>query len=329
MILSPPPTLENEQIALWESISTKLVTLDDRVWEGRASGPSISNWLLNFDGRTGASVEVERLHALYLLSQYMYYGQREIRILLKAMYRELFLLPLVQQLRDEGVAQSDFSSRLTEELQRTRFLGVGNPSESGVHLLYFFRQENGLSKLSFLDAAQLYLTATGPAGRFRTPRYPEVKRYVFLDDLCGSGETAYIYSRDLLPDLLDADPDVEVHYFSLFASSDGLRRVREQTIFGSHCGAVHELDNTYKWSDRQSRYLAALPSGISPSLLVALAYTYGKKIWDDYPLGFDDGELLLGFSHNTPDNTLPIIWGEEDNGSGDKWCPIFKRYPKA
>jgi len=329
MILSPPATLENEQIALWESISTKLVTLDDRVWEGRASGPGISDWLSNFDGRTGASTEVERLHALYLLSQYMYYGQREIRILLKAMYRELFLLPLVQQLHDEGVKQVDFSSRLTDELQRTRFLGVGNPSESGVHLLYFFRQENGLAKSNFLDAAQLYSTATGPVGRYRTPRHPLVKRYIFLDDLCGSGETAYRYSTDLLPDLLDTDPSVEVHYFALFASSDGLRRVREHTVFGARCGAVHELDNTYKWSDLQSRYLAALPEGISPSLLVSLAYTYGRRIWDDYPLGFDDGELLLGFSHNTPDNTLPIIWGEEDNGSGEKWCPIFKRYPKV
>lgn len=329
MTLSPPATLNNQQMALWETISTKLVTLDDRVWEGRASGPSIENWLNNFTGRTGADVELERLHALYLLSQFMYYGQKEIRILLQAMYRELFLLPLVQQIKDEGVRSVDFSDRLAHELQRTRFLGVGNPSESGVHLLYFFRQENGLSKSNFLDAAQIYRQDTEAHGRARVPRYPEVKRYIFLDDLCGSGETAWRYSQDLLPDLLLAAPSTEVHYLALFASSEGLKRVRENTTFGHRCGAVHELDNTYKWSHRQSRYLASLPSEIYRSLLISIAFKYGEEIWREYPLGFDHGELLLGFSHNTPDNTLPIIWGEEANGSDATWCPIFKRYPKV
>ena len=42
-------------------------------------------------------------------------------------------------------------------------------------------------------------------------------------------------------------------------------------------------------------------------------------------LGFKDCQLLLGFNHNTPDNTLPIFWYDEKNYN---WYPIFKRYKK-
>ena len=154
-MLSAPANLENSQMAAWDALTTRLVTLDERVWEGKASGPTVANWLSNFTGQTGATAEVERLHALYLLSQFMYFGSKEIRVLLRAMYRELFLLPLAQKVRAETGNVAEFCDRMAQEKQGTRFLGVGNPSESGVHLLYYFRQENGLSKSSFLDSAQI------------------------------------------------------------------------------------------------------------------------------------------------------------------------------
>ena len=44
-----------------------------------------------------------------------------------------------------------------------------------------------------------------------------------------------------------------------------------------------------------------------------------------HQLGYGDGQLLLGLFHNTPDNTLPIFWFNEE---GKEWYPIFKRYNK-
>jgi hypothetical protein len=197
-----------------------------------------------------------------------------------------------------------------------------------VHLLYYFRQENLLSKKSFLDSAQIYRNVVDEKGRRRAVRHAEVKRYIFLDDMCGSGETAERYSSDLLPELIAEKPDVELHYFSLFATSDGLDRIRTKTAFGPRCGAVYELDASYKWSAPSSRYLSGLPKGISSDLLGKLAAIYGEKIWPGHALGYMDSQLLLGFAHNTPDNTLPVIWGEQNNGSSVPWYPIFRRYPK-
>jgi len=156
-MLLPPPNLENHQMQAWDALATRLVTLNERVWEGRTSGPAVRNWLDNFNGRTGTSPEVEQLHALYILSQFMYFGSKEIRVLLRALYRELFLLPLAQRVRAETANVAEFCARMQVERELTRFLGVGNPSESGVHMLYYFRQENGLSKFAFLDSAQIYM----------------------------------------------------------------------------------------------------------------------------------------------------------------------------
>jgi hypothetical protein len=328
-MLKAPSTLQNAQMKLWDALTTRLVTLDERVWEGKASGPAVSSWLGNFNGLTGATADLERLHALYILSQFMYFGAQEIRVLLRALYRELFLLPLSQRVRAETKGAAEFCVRMEEERAATRFLGVGNPSESGVHLLYYFRQENGLSKGAFLDSAQIYDLAEVHGQRKRIPRHPQVKRYIFLDDICGSGETAVRYSDNLLPELLAEQPDVEVWYFSLFATSDGLSRVARETVFGARCGAVYELDETYKWTGLRSRYLSALPDGLHRSLLTALPFSYGSMLIPGHPLGYQESELLLGFSHNTPDNTLPIIWFEQEHGTPETWYPIFKRYPKV
>ena len=37
-------------------------------------------------------------------------------------------------------------------------------------------------------------------------------------------------------------------------------------------------------------------------------------------------KLLIGFAHNIPNNTLPIIWGE--GTSAAPWHALFRRYEK-
>jgi hypothetical protein len=328
-MLKAPAILSDQEIALWEALATRLLTLNDRIWERSINGESVDNWLGNFSGLTGRSKEVEQLHGLYLLSQFMYFGIREILVLLRSMYRDLFLLPLAADVKSRTATQEEFERQLTEELNATKFLGVGNPSESGVHLLYYFRQENLLAKESFIDSARLYRTETTPGGRRRVPRDPNIKRYIFLDDLCGSGQTAVDYSQDFLPDLLSAAPNVEVQYLSLFGTCDGINRVREETVFGTKSAAVYELDESYKWTGATSRYLFELPAGIDKNALVEVARVYGSQLLPYYPLGYQDSELLIGFAHNTPDNTLPIIWMEQLHGCTSEWYPIFKRYPKV
>ena len=314
----------------WAALRERITVLSERAWESRNTWPAVLAWLRNFDGRTGIEPETEQLHALFLLSQFLYVGATETRVLLRAVFRDLFMVPLIQEVRGSLGGSRDLKAveaGVRAALARTRFLGVGNPSESGVHLLYFFRQENALSKDLFLDPAAMFSSVAAADGTMsRTIADPSIDRYVFVDDVCGSGETAVRYSHNLLAELTAHVPNVKLHYLSMFATCVGMDRVRSFTQFGANGAAVFELDATYHCLSNRSRILHDRPPHIEPRILADVALTYGAQLCPGSPGGFDDNQLLLGFHHNTPDNTLPIIWAEGSHVL--PWTPAFKRYPK-
>ncbi|WP_418134725.1 hypothetical protein [Acidovorax carolinensis] len=317
-----------------EKLVERIMVLNDRLWEGRVPRAKIDEWLGNFTGKV-TDIETERLHALFWLSQFMYFGGREIRVLLKSLYRDLFFCPMIQEVRASlpaNASEQELMAAINAEVASTRFFGVGNPSESGVHLLYYFRQENGLSKDNFMDAVQIFNreNTNGQPGA-RTLRNPNIKRYIFLDDICGSGDTAVSYSKEVIYDLLQLNPDAKVAYHSLFATVDGLDNIRSETLFKENCSAVYELDASYRCASVGSRYFktADYPA-IDPVMACRIAKEYGEILGyaSAHACGYNDSQMLMGFHHNTPDNTLPIMWHDHMSHQGNAWNPIFKRYPK-
>lgn len=305
---------------VYEDLKQKIKSLNETVWEKRAAWPDVQDWLKNFaeDPSAGPS---ERLHALHLLAQFMYFGSQEMRELLKALYRDHFKYPLVERIRKENGDTKDVAfvrTRFDQLLETTRFLGVGNPSESGTHLLYYFRQENVLPKKLFIHTHQIFSRES--SSRVLTVRNAAIERYVFIDDLCGSGKQARDYSTDILEDLKRLNPRAWVGYFVLFGTSEGLADVRGRTRF-DEVRCVFELDATFKCFGADSRYFTA-GDGFDKDFARNTSARHGAKLFPAHPLGYRDSQLLIGFHHNVPDNTLPIIWGDTE------WRPIFRRYPK-
>ena len=311
-----------------ELLMKRILVLSDYAWEHRIDRPAVDSWLKNFNGRSGLPPDVEKLHALYFLSQFLYFGVREIRVLLQALFRDLFLIPLIQEIRLKNGNTRDpmiVARELQLTMSRTRFMGVGNPSESGVHLLYYFRQENQLGKNSFMDTAQIFTGSGSP----RAITDPTIERYIFLDDVCGSGETVSIYSKSFLEELKATKPDVQIAYHCIFATEAGLKNVRDKTIFGQNAKAIFELDGSYRCLTADSRYFKIRPKPIEIAHLQKIALSYGQLVAPGHAGGFGDGQLLLGFSHNIPDNTLPIIWRDSANGSPIPWTAAIRRYMKV
>jgi len=312
---------------LVRSLMAKIKTLNETLWEQRAREPNVNEWLDNF-AISDTNPPDERVHALFLLSNFMYFGSIQIRELLKALYRDLYRYPIMEGIRranhdtlDSAVIGPSFEA----ERRATRFLGAGNPSESGCHLLYYFRQENALSKDLFIHTHEIF-TRVGGLGALQL-RYPNVTRYIFIDDFCGSGEQGVSYLRDLVEDIRRLKPKVFIGYYVLFATTSGISRIRNETAVNA-ATAIYELDSTFKCFSVESRYFQApVPTGIDRVFCRQMCDRYGRTMVDaPHVLGFEDSELLVGFHHNTPDNTLPIIWF--DGAAGPPWKPIFRRYPK-
>jgi hypothetical protein len=310
-----------------DQFQEKIKALNDIVWEKRLTTLLIRDWLAQFQENVDLERD-EQLHAFYLLSHFVFFGQSEIRELLKSIYRDLFRSPIIYEIRkanSDTVDRAFLDREFGKCLYRTRFIGVGNPSESGAHLLYYFRQENALPKTLFINAHEIFKREQGPSGSILTLRDPTLEYYVFLDDLCGSGNQASDYSKDLVAPLKNENPKAKVFYFVLFGMSNGLTAVRNLNCFDK-VAAVYELDMSFKTLESDSRLFNPEESPFIRERIKSTCEKYGKKLWNLHPLGFKDGQLLLGFNHNTPDNTLPIFWSEgEPVGS---WLPIFKRYDK-
>lgn len=268
-------------------------------WENVISPQGIDKWLANFDGKYFSSVENEQKLALWMLAHFTYYSDNDVRVLCKC----LFNLILHQKLI-ENVNIKSFDDVLDELLTDSVFVGLGNASESGRNILYYFRQENKLSKDCFEINKRKY------------------KNLIFIDDMTMSGTQAceYAESRNI---------EAENIYAGFLIASDEAKRKIARSSLGIKPIATMILDNrdkafshnSFVFSDTQVHDISAQAKEFCKmygSIAVA-----DEGYMANHPLGFKDGQYLIGFEYNTPDNTLPIFWGGS-NG----WQPIFRRYGK-
>nr|VFK40446.1 MAG: hypothetical protein BECKTC1821E_GA0114239_100745 [Candidatus Kentron sp. TC] len=327
MLMQPPP------IPLRDRLLAKIKTLNESIWEDRMHQSILWDWLSNFGSSEDPKTD-EQLHALHLLSQFTYFAAAELRELLRTLYRDLYKYHVVAALRRKNHDTTD-ATKLDDlfghELKVTRFLGIGNPSESGTHLLYYYRQENELPKSLFINPHEIFVFGTD--GAMRNLRFPNVSRYVFIDDFAGSGNQAIAYSNDILVPLKELKSDVILEYHVPVATAAAVNEIEKKTKF-DEVRAIFRLDDSFKCFSDQSRYFDGGKKDnpeIDRNFCCEMVESYGEMIHPSHPLGYDDGQLLLGFHHNTPDNTLPIIWCDafrEPSGKSNQWHPVFRRYHK-
>lgn len=323
-----------DTIPLYDKLLKKIYAYYQTIWKEKWKEGIEQNWLANFKNTDEDELAKEQVNMLYLLSKFMYFGNDELRQLLVSLYRDLFKYPIVASIRSSNGDTTDLSfieKAYNEELNKSRFLGVGNPSESGVHMLYFFRQECNLSKEYFINTSDVFstskVTETLPDGTKRTYLRSElsakdIKRYIFIDDFCGSGSQASGYLKTIVENIKFEDPHVEVNYLMIFGTEHGIKAVRDLGIFNT-VDAVFTIDETFKAFSANSRYFKVIPDVIiEKSFSETTAVKYGTTLFGS-PLGYGDCQLLIGFHHNTPDNSLPIFWSNRNS-----WKPIFKRYNK-
>jgi len=308
----------------------KLKILNETIWDRKTSKIKIDGWLENFDN------EKEKTSALYLLTQFIYFDSHSVKSLLISAYRDLYKYKQIEKIRKENDNTLDtqfINETFDIVLSKTRFVILGNPSESSAHLMYIFRTENKINTELFISEADI--------GRY----IEDVDHFVFIDDLCGSGSQAIDYSSILIPLINEHFPDATTSYFPLIATTEGKKNVRDYASF-DNVDSILELDKSYKCFEVNSRIFITVDNGIEVNFIREFCEKHGVKLMksllenqnpnveeasllrnaENSQLGFDNGQLLIGFNHNTPDNTLPIFWFNEIFYN---WSPIFKRHHKV
>ena len=305
-------------------IIQKLKTLSVVAWDGKCDYRLVTNWLQQFNGDSGVTKDIERLQMLYLLSNFLYFGPREIQELLRSLYRDLFKYRLVESIRlshNDTTDTSIIHPLYLKALRATRFLGFGGPSASATHLLYDFRHQNGLPDRLFISPGDIF-SDQPPNGLLD----PSVRCYVFIDDFAGSGNQALRRGTEIVTRIRSEAPDVCAYYFLLFATTRALQTIETSGLF-DQVDTVFELGDDFRVFSTNSLLYSAPASGISQSDTMIVADHYGRRLLPSHPLGYENGQLIVGFEHNVPNNTLPIFW---HSGATDRpWVAPFPRHPRV
>ena len=277
------------------------------VWESDLIGKDIENWLSNFRGET-CDLKYERLLALWLLSHFTFYNKNEVLHLCKVIYRDL-IHKIVEGVDTTRIKAEDV---VKEFFSKSNIISSETTSGSGGFIAYFFRHENNLPMTLFNFSLENISDDT--------------ENIIIIDDATLSEGTAgQMFS--FWKKAKEKYPTKKYYLLTLMASELSFKYLKKH--FNIEVITAIRLDNRDKCFNEESDVFSSFDDPIIKKELITLtkkfAEIYGKRINipNLHPLGYQDGQFTFGFFYNTPDNTLPIFWGQI-NG----WIPILRRYHK-
>ena len=251
----------------------------------------ITQWLNNFTGEVYSVADEQRL-ALWLLCNFTFYNEDEINHLCYVLFQKL--------IHDLAVHYDINSSHeLNHIIDRISFSAMGNASESGGLVLYYFRQQSHLGIKKFFYPSTLPKENDGIV--------------VVIDDVTLSGGSA----TSFLKNNLEAMHFDRAYYLTLFASQLAIKKMEDMGIVPIQSTILGERERCFS---EDSLIFTGFPE--LREITKKMVKSYGKKLYPQYPLGYKDGQYCFGMHYNTPNNTLPIFWSYND------WTPIFPRKEK-
>jgi len=296
--------MEKRDIPQQETLMNTCHKLISVAWNigNRIHQNSIDKWLSNFSGEALRSVEIhskepvekfEKRLALFLLCNFVYYNEDEIKYLTRTMF-DKYVHSVFLSENKTIVNDTD----INDLLKKTQFTFLGRNSESSSYLLYHFRQENDLSTESFEENE-------------------ETTNVVFIDDFSITGEQVYRHIAS------ESSKNKKRFVLLMVATKEAVAQLEKLGITVLPCIVLDDKSKVF--SDT-----SAIFEGYKDhykELTKTMCEFYGKKLIGRSekmtPLGYAGGEYMFGTHYNIPNNTLPIFWSNK-NG----WHYLFKRYDK-
>lgn len=266
---------------------------------------TLDRWLDNFQSDEELYFAARVLERLIFRSQSM----------IESSIDQLLHCMLPTYLRQHGLYSHSSIEAFLEALGSSdpsyplRFVGVDgqkafDTGKSGAVIIRHYKRHGGIHKVLTCRPDKLH------------PLPEQVKCLVFVDDMLGTGQQFKNFLRD---NKLEELEGVRMVYCPFVAFRDGVKaldkypwltvlpievlEVRHQFFSESiKTSGLWAIDDANTAADARAFYdQLAIDKGIPPTTRHGL-------------------ELVLGFEHSTPNNSLSLLWAGSDN-----WTPLFKR----
>ena len=223
-------------------------------------------------------------------------------------------------------AYENFRNRLPVIVQRRRgqrrddviVTFLGGAAKSGQHFANLFAQANRITQTNVIAPERM-------ERRLKDAQNGGTAAIVVVDDMIGTG-ASLTGELDSNSDMLEASgvgSHVPLFVCVFCATEEGEARARrhlERKFDDSELYTCEMLERRhYAFCDG----LAFWDSTWQMEKAKTMALELGARIDKRRPLGYSDQGLLLTFSRNWPNNSLPILFGHGKGSS--RWSPIFPR----
>lgn len=298
-----------------ETEVAEIADINNYLWEGGLTTLAVSNWFDNFSGQSN-DIKLERETALSLLKYFTYYGEKELDYLCKAAFSLLKRQAVIQN--SQGLFTQEGERQASTFIDNCLFSYIGGAAESGAMLSYHFRQVNmnDIPTRRYVEPAA-FLTDI-------SVQQLSSSNLIFMDDFLGTGETVNRFWDTRIAQIRQRCADVKVYWLALIATSEAIEAISNHTNVPVICPQI--LDESCKAFSTNS---TIFPDRTKRETAETVCRHYGEQLVGPlYALGYKNSQVLVGFHHNIPDNTLPVIWADTEIGT-KRWQPLFKRKPKV
>jgi len=281
-----------EAIKLWPNYQSKQVSAEDvRAWLGQR--PS----------------HIEQRYLFTILQNLRFFTDNEIREKL-------------------GDIHSSIKRQIPDFVQRRRshtrkdiiVTYVDGPGKSGASYASLYAEENGIN-------AQNVMEIEGLKGFLSSQKESNaIASIIIVDDIIGTGNTMKGNLKAFFSNHLDrlAELGVRLDIAVIAATQKGdvaVRRYLEEVEFENVDLRICEVidENHIAFNGQDGIWSSDSEKNIAKELIQDIGYSIQKN----NPLGYGDGGLMVVFSRNCPNNSLPLL-----HSSGKKespWRPLFPR----
>lgn len=293
-------------------IFNSIMEKDRYYWKKFDVPDDIFKWLNNFLDKN------EIYLALILADNILYYNIDEVRYL----WRFILTNRVKRHLFDEIFAE-DYSGKAEDVTNqfiafiknKCVFIGFGEIHKSGPHMIYLFQQ--AVSKIikkddiCFIEYSIFLSSEIDLSG----------KKVIFLlDDFIGTGNQAVKEWKEkiVISKNYKSNQHIRFLYTALTGFLSGVENIEKNTDMEVILGEQPMDDSFRCFSDSSLIYEDARERKKAEKIMENV----GKMLYE-WPLGYENDQAVVAFHHNTPNNSLPVIWKRMDDGS---WHPLFERF---
>lgn len=266
------------------SLSKKLESVEQihKSWNSSIRFEEVVNWILQFD-----SDDYDLAIRIIANINFLNYG--DVKSALNIAYSKL--------------ARKAIERGTSIDMKNTLFAGLGDFGKSGSMMSYNFRIINELSEENFL--ANDDLISSG-----------KIENIVLIDDVLSTGNQS-LKEIEKLTIKVTPYGVKNIFLLTVCGMKDGIARIEEKTK--AYTFSAFEYDNKDTASDLDGDFYEGL-NYEERDLMLKRLESYGNIVNSNAPLGYGGIGGLIAFDFNTPNTSLPIIWGNSNS-----WIPLFKR----